>query len=42
MRMTFGGIEGDGQVLTNRDVSSLVIDSLCNQAGGKKFAVEWL
>ena len=32
-------MEGEGQVLTNRDVSSLVIDSLCDQARGQDVAV---
>ena len=33
------GMEEKGQVLTGCDVSSLVIDSLCNQAGGQNIAV---
>jgi len=33
------GIEGKGQVLTSRDVSSLVIDRLCDQARGQNVAV---
>jgi len=33
------GIQGEGQVLTSRDVSSLVIDRLCDQAGGQNVAV---
>ena len=28
------GVEEKGQVLTSRDFSSIVIDSLCNQARG--------
>ena len=32
-------MEGKGQVLTSRDVSSLVIDNLCNQARGQNIAV---
>ena len=32
-------MEEEGQVLTGHDVSSLVIDSLCNQAGGQNIAV---
>jgi len=32
-------MEGKWQVLTNRDVSSLVIDSLCDQARGQNVAV---
>jgi len=44
-RLTLGnkveprGREGSGQVLTNRDVSSLVIDSLCDQAEEGNVAV---
>jgi len=44
-RLTLGnkdeprGGEGNGQVLTNRDVSSLVIDSLCDQARGQNVGV---
>jgi len=44
-RLTLGnkdeprGREGNGQVLTNRDVSSLVIDSLCDQARGQNVGV---
>jgi len=33
------GVEGKGQVLTSRDVSSLVIDRLCDQARGQNVAV---
>jgi len=33
------GIEGKGQVLTSRDISSLVIDRLCDQASGQNVAV---
>jgi len=33
------GIEGKWRVLTSRDVSSLVIDRLCDQAGGQNVAV---
>ena len=33
------GREEKGQVLTSRDVSSLVIDSLCDQAGGQNVSV---
>ena len=36
------GMEGKGQVLTSRDISSLVIDSLCDQAGGQNVAVACL
>ena len=32
-------MEEKGQVLTGHDVSSLIIDSLCNQAGGQNIAV---
>ena len=32
-------MEGEGQVLTSSDVSSLVIDSLCDQAKGQNAAV---
>ena len=32
-------MEGKGQVLTSRGVSSLVIDSLCDQAKGQNIAV---
>jgi len=32
-------MEGEGQVLTSRDISSLVIDSLCDQARGQNAAV---
>jgi len=44
-RLTLGrkgearGIEGKGKVLTSRDVSSLVIDRLCDQARGQNVAV---
>ena len=34
-----GGRKEGGQVLTSRDISSLVIDSLCDQARGKNVAV---
>jgi len=37
--MTFRETEGEVQVLTSRDVSSLVIDNLCDQASGENFAV---
>ena len=33
------GMKGRGQVLTSRDSSSLIIDSLCDQAGGQNVAV---
>ena len=33
------GMEGKGQVLTSRDVSSLVIDSLCDRTRGQNCAV---
>ena len=32
-------MEGKGKVLTSRDASSLVIDRLCDQAGGQNIAV---
>jgi len=35
------GVEGRGQVLTSRDVSSLVIDSLCDRDRGLDFAVSY-
>ena len=35
------GIERKGRVLTSRDVSSLVIDSLCDQAKGQNTAVAY-
>jgi len=44
-RLTLGkkdqarGIEWKGRVLTSRDVSSLVIDKLCDQARGRNVAV---
>jgi len=33
------GVEGRGQVLMSHDVSSLVMDSLCDWAGGQNVAI---
>jgi len=34
-------MEVEGQVLANRDISSLVIDSLCNLGRGQNVAVAY-